>query len=78
MINTIDDLRNEVANNTSPIKAIRLKCLDCSVFSYSEVASCEITDCPLHPFRMGKNPFRKVRHLSEEEKKIISDRLHRR
>ena len=43
----------------SPLKAIRAKCLDCSVYQYSEISNCNISDCPLYPYRMGKNPNRK-------------------
>lgn len=38
-------------------KAIRAKCLDCCGGSPGEVARCHITDCPLWPFRFGKDPF---------------------
>lgn len=43
---------------TTPVKAIRQKCLECSGGSTKEVRGCEITNCPLHPYRMGKNPNR--------------------
>ena len=46
-------------NHLTPIKAIRAKCLECSGGQPSEVRECLITDCPLYPFRMGKNPNRK-------------------
>ena len=45
--------------NPSPIKAIRKHCLECSSGSAHEVKNCIITDCPLYPFRLGKNPNRK-------------------
>ena len=45
---------------TSPIKAIRAKCLDCA-YTSQEVALCPCKDCPLYPFRFGKNPYRKER-----------------
>jgi hypothetical protein len=45
--------------NLSPIKAIRKHCLECSSGSKGEVKNCIITDCPLYPFRLGKNPNRK-------------------
>ena len=41
----------------SPAKAIRQKCLECSADSPGEVRLCNIKDCPLYPFRFGKNPF---------------------
>lgn len=42
--------------NLTPVKAIRKKCLDCSGDSRKEVRECVVLDCPLYPFRMGKNP----------------------
>ena len=45
--------------NVTPIKAIRAKCLECSNGQLSEIRECVIPDCPLYPFRMGKNPNRK-------------------
>ena len=43
----------------TPLKAIRLKCLDCCCDSAAEVRDCEIEHCPLWQFRFGKNPARK-------------------
>ena len=43
----------------TPIKAIRAKCLDCSNRQRKEVRDCLIPECPIFPFRMGKNPNRK-------------------
>jgi len=59
----------------TPKKAIRKKCIDCSGGSLREVRLCWATECPLYPFRMGKNPFRKKRQLSEREKKALASRL---
>lgn len=42
---------------TTPKRAIRLKCLDCSANQIVEVRECTHTRCPLWPFRMGKNPY---------------------
>lgn len=44
--------------NISPLKAIRKKCLDCCLSSVKEVKLCPCDDCPLYPFRFGKNPNR--------------------
>jgi hypothetical protein len=41
---------------TTPMKAIRLKCLDCSAGSAHEVRLCGIKACSLYRYRMGKNP----------------------
>ncbi len=38
------------------IKAIRLKCIDCTNNQLVEIKNCLILTCPLYPFRMGKNP----------------------
>lgn len=43
---------------TTPIKSIRAYCLECSNQQPSEVKNCHLTDCPLWPYRMGKNPAR--------------------
>jgi len=40
----------------TPLKAIRLKCLDCCAGSRKEVRLCPAKDCPLWPFRFGKLP----------------------
>ena len=42
---------------TSPVKAVRAKCIDCCCGSSREVRFCPVTDCPLFPFRFGHNPF---------------------
>lgn len=44
---------------TSPMKAIRAKCMDCTDGQYTEIDECPITDCPLYAFRYGKNPYHK-------------------
>lgn len=44
---------------TSPIKAIRAKCIDCCAGDKNEVKLCTCPDCALYPFRLGKNPYRK-------------------
>ena len=43
-------------NRLRPLKAIRLKCLDCSGGSPKEVRLCPAFGCPLWPYRMGKRP----------------------
>lgn len=40
----------------TPIKAIRAKCLDCMGESPKEVKRCNIPDCSLFPYRLGKRP----------------------
>ena len=43
------------------LKVIRDKCLDCCCGSQGEVAKCTAVDCPLWPYRMGKNTLRPKR-----------------
>lgn len=51
---------------TSPIRAIRAKCLDCCGGSESEARKCTATSCPLWPLRMGKNVYHaKARQYGE-------------
>ncbi len=52
----------------SPLRAIKQYCLDCSGDSVFERKECPSKDCPLYPFRLGKNTFRKKRILTEEQK----------
>lgn len=60
---------------TSPIKAIRAKCIDCCCGQVSEVKLCPSIKCPLHPFRMGKNPFRAKREYTDEQRATMAERL---
>ncbi len=59
----------------SPLKAIRLKCLDCCCGSSNEVKLCTADKCPLYPFREGVNPNRKLREYTEEQKAALVSRL---
>lgn len=60
---------------TNPVKAIRAFCLECSCGSTAEVKDCRVQRCPLYPFRMGKNPYRQRREMTEEQKQALADRL---
>ena len=66
-----------MAEIKSPLKAIRAKCLDCSGDYINEVRECPITDCPLYAFRFGKNPYRTVKPMTEQEKADLVKRLHK-
>ncbi len=41
---------------TTPIKAIRAKCLECSAGQYNEVKLCPIKTCALYEYRFGHRP----------------------
>lgn len=66
-----------MANLHNPVKAIRAKCMRCSCDNPVEIDKCPIVDCPLYPFRYGKNPYRAKTVLSEEEKQRRAVRLRR-
>lgn len=59
----------------NPVKAIRTYCLECKSHHVSQIKNCERVDCPLYAFRMGKNPYRKPRTLTDEQRKAMVDRL---
>ena len=61
---------------TSPIKAIRAKCLDCCCGQANEVKLCTCKDCSLYAFRFGKNPYRS-RNLTDEQRRKAAERLHK-
>lgn len=61
---------------TSPLKAIRAKCLDCCCGQSPEVGQCTSSQCPLWAFRYGKNPYHK-RVMSEEQRAAASERMKR-
>lgn len=60
---------------TSPLKAIRAKCIECSNNMLGEIKECTVTGCPLWPFRMNKNPYRQTREMTEEQKEALRDRM---
>lgn len=57
------------------LKAIRLKCLDCSNGSSLEVSECPVQRCPIYPYREGHNPYIEKRELTEEQKTAVAERL---
>lgn len=73
-IKTDEEFKKEVSENTNVLRSIKLKCLDCSTYNINEIKECPVKNCPLYPFRLGKNPFRK-RELSEEERNKLSERM---
>ena len=73
-INTKEEFDQEVKENTNVLRAIRLKCYDCSSYQSNEVKDCPVTNCPLYPFRLGKNPFRK-KELSDEKRNELRERF---
>ena len=44
---------------TTPLRAIRSRCIDCCAGNKAEVRRCVAVKCPLWHLRMGKNPFQR-------------------
>ena len=63
----------------TPMKAIRLKCLDCSCGSNEEVKNCFAKKCLLYQFRFGykldENGNRRKRDLTDEQRQKMAERL---
>jgi hypothetical protein len=57
-------------------EVIRAKCLDCCCGSPYEVRRCISIDCPLWPFRMGTNPWR--RPMPDDRRHALAERLRNR
>lgn len=57
--------------NSNPVKAIRKLCVEeCMCGSYKNVENCPSINCPLFPFRLGKNLLRK--EMSEKRRLELS------
>lgn len=60
----------------SPLKAIKEHCRECMDNLYSEIKNCPGEGkCQLWPFRLGINPYRTKRILSEEQKAKLVETL---
>jgi len=70
----ISALNNGGFFQQSLLKVIREKCLDCCGGSASEVRKCVCVSCPLWPYRMNKNPFRR-RDMAPAQKRQAVERM---
>lgn len=61
-------VRTEKVVSLNRRKAVRERCIDCSGGDLSEVRNCKHTECPLHPFRMGRG-----KQDPEKRKRAIRD-----
>ncbi len=55
-------IKKQKSNRTNlltPLKAIRVYCLECYCGHPKEVRCCDSHDCSLYKYRFGKNPNRK-------------------
>lgn len=72
---TQEELRELGFEPLSVLQALRERCVDCCAGSPAEVRRCVSVNCPSWPFRMGFNPWRERRQLSEERKAQLSETL---
>jgi hypothetical protein len=70
-----DDLRALGHNPVPLLKAIRARCVDCCGDVIQEVRLCPAVACPSWPFRMGTNPWRKPRTLTDEARAAFAERM---
>ena len=71
---TLQDMKDAKEGNiTSPLKAIKLFCIDCCGGSFQEVKKCPCKKCPLYNFRVGKKMAveKKKREMSEERREML-------
>lgn len=59
----------------SPLKNIELFCLICVGGSRKDVETCTSPSCPHYNLRLGKNPFRTSRELTQEQKQAATERM---
>ena len=63
----------ELGRERSPVlKAIRAKAVDCCAGSPAEVRRCHIATCELWPFRLGSDPWRSPRELTDEQRAALA------
>lgn len=55
----------------TPVKAIRQYCIGCSGDSVKEVSECQLLDCPLYLYRMGKRPTEQEKAKIERALKTV-------
>lgn len=72
---TPEDLNRLGFKRVSRGDAIRQMCLQCMGGSTAEVRRCENGACPIFMFRMGSDPWREQREMTEEQRVAGADRL---
>lgn len=70
-----EDVRDNFDSPRNPVKVLRLKCRDCTNNQIAEIDNCTIRQCPVWPWRFGKNPYRIKKVMSEGEKERVRVRF---
>ena len=58
----------------TPLKAIKLFCVECMGGERSQVDFCTAPGCPLFRYRKGKG---NIRRMTDEQRKAASERMHK-
>jgi len=58
-------------------EAIRANCVACCAGNAAEVRRCALAACALWPFRMGTDPWRAPREMSDDQRAAAAERLAR-
>lgn len=62
----------------TPLKCIKAKCQECRGTKLTvKIEACPEKECPLYPYRMGKDPHRKPVTLSPEHRAAANAALER-
>jgi hypothetical protein len=72
---SVEDYARAGIEGEAILQVIRAKCMDCCVEQADEVRKCTAITCPNWPYRMGSNPFRAKRQLSDEQRTALVERL---
>ena len=61
----------------SALKAIRAYCINCCCGSAAEVKLCPVEKCELYKYRLGHDPDRKKRELTDEQRAACAERMNK-
>ncbi len=60
----------------TPLKAIKARCLDCCGDDHPR--KCVCINCPLYPFRLGKNTLLPKRQISDSHRASLMKNIQKR
>ena len=64
---------NEMSTTKAELlKTLRRKCMDCTYDQAKEIELCPARNCPLWPYRFGKDPYKTPRQLTEAQKEALA------
>lgn len=70
---TPDELRRLGHEPKKPLQALRERCIDCCGGSLKEVRVCPAVTCPSWPFRLGHDPWKNKRAVSEGQRIALEE-----